>query len=156
MPEEETRTSEEEARTPEDEARRVTLSWKEGMSFEARTGGGAVTTIDGEGRLSPSPVELLLESLGSCAGIDVVEILRKGRHDVEALEVEVEGRRREEPPRRFTDVELCFRIRGEVPRKAAERAVALSLERYCSVHHTLAGDLAVETRVELTAEDGGA
>lgn len=145
----------EEAGTSEQETRRVTLSWKEGMSFEARTDGGAVTTIDGEGRLSPSPVELLLESLGSCAGIDVVEILRKGRHAVEALEVEVEGRRREAPPRRFTDVGLRFRIRGEVPRKAAERAVELSLERYCSVYHTLADDLAVETRLELAGDGEG-
>lgn len=135
------------------ETRRVALSWKEGMQFEARTGRGAVTTVDGEGRLSPSPVELLLESLGACAGIDVVEILRKGRHEVASMEVEVTGRRREEEPRRYTRVELVFRIRGEVPRKAAERAVELSLESYCSVYHTLADDLAADWAVEL--ETGG-
>lgn len=140
---------------PAGETRRVALSWKEGMQFEARTGRGAVTTVDGEGRLSPSPVELLLESLGACAGIDVVEILRKGRHEVESLDVEVAGRRREEAPRRYTRVEMLFRIRGEVPRKAAERAVRLSLDSYCSVYHTLAGDLAVSTAVELDGEAGG-
>lgn len=136
---------------PSEETRRVTLSWKEGMSFEARTAGGSVTTIDGEGQLSPSPVELLLASLGACAGIDIVEILRKGRHPLEGLEVDVAGRRRAEAPRRYTDVELVFRVRGEVPREAAERAVELSLEKYCSVFHTLAGDLAVETTLELEA-----
>lgn len=129
--------------------RRVTLRWSEGMRFEARTGEGAVTSIDGEGTLSPSPVELLLESVGACSAIDVVEILGKGRHPVEALEVEVEGTRREEPPRRFTDLRLLFRIRGDVPRAAAERAVGLSLETYCSVFHTLREDLAVETEIRL-------
>lgn len=134
--------------------RRVRLTWKEGMRFEARTAGGAVTTIDGDGKLSPSPVELLLESLGSCAGIDVAEILRKGRHPLTSLEVVLTGRRREEAPRRYTAVELVFRVRGDVPRKAAERAVELSLEKYCSVFHTLADDLEVTTTLELEAGDG--
>lgn len=131
------------------EGARVTVTWKEAMRFEAETADGAVTSIDGEGGLSPSPVLLLLESLGSCAGIDVVEILRKGRHHVEGLTVELEGRRRSDPPRHFTHVDLRFRIRGDVKRAAAERAVDLSLERYCSVFHTLRKDLAVETEVLL-------
>lgn len=128
---------------------RVSVTWKEGMRFEGRTGEGAVTSIDGEGGLSPSPTLLLLESLGSCAGIDVVEILRKGRHDVEELVVEVGGTRRSETPRHFTRVELRFRVRGDVERPAAERAVDLSLERYCSVMHTLRKDLAVDAEVVL-------
>lgn len=132
-----------------EDVRRVALSWSEGMRFEARTGGGAVTSIDGEGGLSPSPMELLLASVGGCSGIDVVEILRKGRHEVEALEVEVEGTRRSEAPRAYTDLRFLFRIEGEVPRSAAERAVELSLEKYCSVFHTLREDLEVETEVRL-------
>ena len=132
-----------------EDVRRVSLSWSEGTRFEARNGRGAVTSLDGEGTLSPSPMELLLESVGGCSGIDVVEILRKGRHDVEGLEVEVEGRRRSEPPRRYTDLRFVFRIRGEVPRSAAERAVELSLGKYCSVFHTLRGDLEVATEVRL-------
>lgn len=132
-----------------EEVRRVTLSWSEGMRFEARTGSGAVTSIDGEGGLSPSPMELLLASLGGCTGIDVVEILRKGRHDVEGVEVEVEGTRRSEPPRAYTGLRLLFRVRGDVPRRAVERAVDLSLETYCSVFHTLREDLSVEVEVGL-------
>jgi len=127
----------------------VSVTWTEGMRFEGRTAEGAVTTLDGEGGLSPTPTRLLLESLGGCAGIDVVEILRKGRQGVEALTVEVSGVRRSETPRYFIRVALRFRIEGDVDRKAAERAVDLSLERYCSVFHTLRKDLAVETEVEL-------
>lgn len=127
----------------------VTVRWTEGMRFEGRTGEGAVTTLDGEGELSPTPTRLLLESLGGCAGIDVVEILRKGRQELEGLTVEVSGERRSETPRHFTRVALRFRIRGPVDRKAAERAVDLSLERYCSVFHTLRKDLAVDTEVLL-------
>lgn len=134
---------------PDGDTRRVTVTWNEAMRFEARTEEGAVTSVDGKGGLSPSPMLLLLEALGGCMGIDVVEILRKGRHGVGALSVEVEGKRREEPPRRYTEVTLRFRIRGDVDREAAERAVELSRERYCSVLHTLREDLAVETEVSL-------
>jgi putative redox protein len=132
-----------------DEEQQVSVTWTEGMRFEGRTPEGAVTTLDGEGGLSPTPTRLLLESLGGCAGIDVVEILRKGRQGVEGLTVEVSGVRRPETPRHFTRLALRFRIEGDVDRKAAERAVDLSLERYCSVFHTLRKDLAVETEVEL-------
>lgn len=131
--------------------RAVTLTWSEGMRFEARTGRGAVTSIDGEGTLSPSPMELLLESVGGCSGIDVVKILQKGRHPVEGLEVEVEGTRRTEAPRAYTDLRFTFRIEGEVPRAAAERAVDLSMEKYCSVFHTLREDLDVQTEVQMEA-----
>lgn len=132
-----------------EDVRRVTLSWSEGMRFEGRAESGAVTSIDGEGNLSPSPMELLLESVGGCSGIDVVEILRKGRHPPDALEVEVRGTRRSEPPRAYTSLRFVFRIRGDVPRAAAERAVELSLETYCSVFHTLRQDLDVDVEVEL-------
>lgn len=132
-----------------EETSRVTLTWTEAMRFEARTDQGAAISIDGEGRLSPSPMQLLLQSLGGCAGIDVVEILRKGRHRVESLEVEVSGRRRSEAPRRYEAVELVFSVAGDVPRAAAERAVELSLDRYCSVYHSLDGELEVDAEVRL-------
>lgn len=125
------------------------LEWTEGLRFEARTGEGAVTSIDGETSLSPSPMELLLESLAGCAGCDVVEILRKGRQELEGLRVEIRGTRREEAPRRYRSLTLSFRVAGRVERSRAERAVELSLEKYCSVFHTLRDDLEVETEVVL-------
>lgn len=139
----------------EDRVREVTLDWTEGMRFAARTASGAVTSMDGEGRLSPSPVETLLAALGGCMGIDVVEILRKGRAEPEALEVQVRGRRRGEDPRSFERIEVTLRIRGDVPRKKAERAVDLSLETYCSVYHSLDPAIELVSRVELVDVDPG-
>lgn len=139
--------------------RSVTLRWQENLRFEARTEAGAVTTIDGAGDgLSPSPMLLLLESLGGCMAIDVVDILRKGREELRSLEVEVTGVRKEEPPRRYVSLSLSFVARGDgLSRAKVERAVNLSLETYCSVFHTLDPDLreAVEVEIEvLEAEDG--
>lgn len=134
--------------TSEEHVREVTVGWTEGMRFEARTAAGAVAVLDGEGRLSPSPVEMLLASLGGCLGIDVVEILRKGRSEPEALSVELRGERREEAPRSFRRIEVTFRLRGDVPSQKAERAVELSLRKYCSVYHTLDPDVELVTRIE--------
>jgi putative redox protein len=74
---------------------------------------------------------------------DVLDILGKSRVPVEALEVEVEGRRAESPPRRFLSITMSFRIRGPTAadRPKVERAVNLSRETYCSVLHTLQPDL---------------
>lgn len=130
--------------------REVTVSWTEGMRFEARTAGGAAAALDGEGSLNPSPPEMLLAALGGCLGIDVVEILRKGRHEPEALSVEVLGTRREEDPRSFRRLEVTFRVRGEVPVPTVERAVELSLETYCSVYHTLDPRIELVTEVEVS------
>lgn len=139
--------------TSEEHQREVSVSWTEGMRFEARTGQGAVAALDGEGTLSPSPPEMLLAALGGCLGIDVVDILAKGRVEPEALTVELRGTRREEPPRRFHTIEVRFDVRGDVPRAKVERAVALSLETYCSVYHTL--DPEIELRTEVELEDTG-
>lgn len=133
---------------------RVALRWTEGMRFEAETGAGVVSAVDGDGRAGPSPMLVLLEAIGGCSAADVVDILRKGRQPLEGLEVEVGGERRDEPPRRYTRLRLVYRIRGEVDRSKAERAVSLSLEKYCSVFHSLAPDLRKATEVEIEIEPG--
>lgn len=128
----------------------VRLRWEGGLRFEG-TAGSVGTAMDGEGRAGASPVALLAQAIGGCAGADVVEILRKGRQDLQGLAIRVSGTRREEPPRYFTRLEVDFAITGDVDRKAAERAVTLSFEKYCSVFHTLRPDLELDWKVTLGA-----
>ena len=45
---------------------------------------------------------------------------------------------------------LHFRLEGEVPAHAVERAIALSHDKYCSVWHSLRQDIAFETSFEVT------
>ena len=82
-------------------------------------------------------------------GIDVVVILERMRVGLKGLSISVEGERVAEPPRYFNRMRLRFRIRGQVPRDKAERAVKLSFEKYCSVFHTLRNDIDVDTVIEL-------
>ncbi|HXH08041.1 MAG TPA: OsmC family protein [Vicinamibacterales bacterium] len=115
----------------------------------AVTAGAPRFVLDSDGREGPSPMQALAAALAACMAMDVVEILRKGRHDLQALSVHVTGRRAGEPPRRYEAVALHFRIGGPVPPAAAERAVALSREKYCSVLHSLRPDLALTATFEI-------
>lgn len=79
------------------------------------------------------PMETVLMAAAGCSTIDIVMILKKMRQNVTRVEVEVDGTRREEIPRVFTKIHLHYKIYGEAKDKKVEQAVALSLEKYCSV-----------------------
>jgi len=127
----------------------VELEWQEGFRFEFRSAGMA-GLIDGRRAEAPAPTDMLLGALGACAGIDMVDILEKGRQEVRGLRVTVSGTRRPDPPRYFERLHVRFVLQGDVSEAKAQRAAALSFEKYCSVYHTLRKD--VETRWEVVVE----
>ncbi|MGZ3899212.1 MAG: OsmC family protein [Bacteroidia bacterium] len=85
------------------------------------------------------PMQLLLAAVGGCSAIDVIMILKKQKQEIESFDVEVEGEREKtkEEYSLFRDICLHFKIKGKVDRDKAERAIKLSLEKYCSVSKTL-------------------
>lgn len=82
-------------------------------------------------------------------GIDLVQILTKGRHDLRTLRAHLVGDRREEDPKHFTRIRLHFTLTGDVTREAVERAIALSREKYCSVWHSLRRDIDFQVTSEV-------
>jgi putative redox protein len=97
------------------------------------------------------PMQVLLASLGGCSGIDVINILKKSRVDFDAVDVDVEGERKQGvEPSPFTRVKLTFKVTGRnVERSKAEKAVSLSVEKYCSAIASLDPAIQVETAVEI-------
>jgi putative redox protein len=106
--------------------------------------------LDGNARQGPAPMEALLAALAGCMAVDIQAILEKSRVPLEGLQVFVEGERAPDPPQRYTSIRMRFRLEG--PSEADEgkvlRAIHLSEEKYCSVHHTLRPDLEIETVYE--------
>jgi putative redox protein len=127
----------------------IQLVWKGDFRFDGTARGGSITVIDGNSESGTAPVDLMLQSVGACAATDVVDILRKSRQEVQGMAVEVEATRREEPPRYVKRLEFRFRIKGPVDQKKAERAVDLSLEKYCSVFHTFRMDIQLDVEVKI-------
>lgn len=141
----------------------VTIAWRRELDrFEARgTHQGHEIAVNAPHRSGPptgfSASELLLAAAGSCSAWDVVEILRKKRQQVSGVEVEVAGEQGREPPWPFVRVRLLYRISGsDLSHRSAERAVRLSVERYCSVVATIRGVAEVSTEVELREDGSGA
>jgi putative redox protein len=109
--------------------------WKQGMLFEGRSESGHAIAFDAtpEHASGPSPMEAVLAALCGCTSVDVVSILQKKREPITGLTVSATAEQAEAPPRVFTRIHLVYRISGNVTKKAAEDAVTLSKEKYCSV-----------------------
>ena len=129
---------------------RVRTTWAGAQRFDSGRPGGPTARFDGSGETGQSPVDGVLSALASCVSVDVVEILAKRRTPVASLTVDAVGERVTTIPRRLKSVKLEFRITGEgIEREQAERAIDLSLTRYCSVRDSLARDIPVEWSLTL-------
>lgn len=128
--------------------------WKSGLIFEAGVG-DRTHAIDGNSKVAPSPVETLLNSVGTCAASDVIDILAKQRTPVQRLEVNVMATRRADYPRRVMSLEVTFVVDGAgIDADGAERAIALSIEKYCTVAASLAGDIEFTSILVLNGTQG--
>ena len=124
-------------------AKHVTLRWQHGMAFEGGVEGRPPIVIDSEGKTGPGPMDTLLLALAACTASDVVSILEKMRFPVRGMTVDATGERRAEHPKRYTSIALTYRIRAPgAPEERVRHAIDLSLERYCSVTHSLGPDIA--------------
>jgi putative redox protein len=112
----------------------ASAEWKQGLLFEGRTESGHAILFDAtaEHGAGPSPMEAVLAALCGCTSVDVVSILQKKREPLLGLTVSATAEQAQAPPRVFTRIHLVYRIKGKVAKKAAEDAVALSKEKYCS------------------------
>lgn len=127
----------------------ATAKWTEQMRFEGTGNSGFSVTMDGDSKVANSPMELVLIALCGCTASDVVNILQKKREPLAGLEVSVEAEKAPDPPRVYTAIKLLYRVHGNVSRKAAEDAVRLSEEKYCSVSAMLSKTARITYRIEL-------
>lgn len=97
----------------------------------------ASPSIGGTGK-GMRPMQLLLASLAGCSTIDVISILKKQRQSIQNIKARVEGVRDDKAvPSPFQKINLHFILNGDIELMKAEKAVALSVEKYCSVAATL-------------------
>jgi putative redox protein len=121
---------------------RLELEWIEELRFSGRADTVALV-LDSDGRAGPSPMQVLGFGLAACMAMDVVHVLEKSRVPARALTARLTGQRAEEPPRRFTGIDLHFEIATDASEEQVERAVALSRDKYCSVWNSMRQDIAL-------------
>lgn len=116
---------------------KITLETSDSLQhYVAKNEAGHTVNLSGDGTAA-GPMQTVLMAVAGCSTIDIVMILEKMRQDVKNIKVEVDGTRRDEIPRVYTKIHMHYKIYGKVKEKKAEQAVALSLEKYCSVSKML-------------------
>lgn len=122
--------------------RQVKTEWIGNLSFESQVDGRKITIdahpeFGGEDR-GPSPEALLLTSLTSCTGMDIVSLLQKMRVNVENFRISATGVLTNTHPKHYGAIHLVFEFGGiHLRREKINEAVNLSLERYCGISHML-------------------
>ena len=116
---------------------RLRYAGDEAFVGESPSGHAIVTSFSHEHVTAPTPMELLLISLGGCTGSDVVGILEKKRQRVTGYEIEV-----------------VHRLRGKaLDAKAVAHAIELSESKYCSVSAMLGAAATIRMRYEIEEGD---
>ena len=113
------------------------LTYEGKYNFNAENDRKHVTTysskgMEGGSEIAATPMEIMLQSVAACSGIDVVSILEKKRKSISELEIIIEGERRDEHPRIFTKAHLHYKLKSDnAELKDLERCIELSQDNYC-------------------------
>jgi len=127
--------------------------------FEATNGRGHTVRIEGSRDIggtdaAPSPTEYLIMSQAGCTAIDVVELLKKMRQPLNHIEIETEGHR--DPnriPKVFTGIHLHYKLYGNILPEKAEKAITMSIEKYCTVSKMIDHVAKITHSFEVIRED---
>jgi len=118
---------------------KVTTHWKGKMLFESDNPSGHKVLMDtspenGGNNDGLGPKAMMLSSLAGCSGLDVVSILNKMKVFVDDFKMDVAGELTDQHPKYYHTVTLDYHFYGtELDEKKIQKAVDLSVEKYCGV-----------------------
>lgn len=120
-------------------ADKITTHWQGGLTFESDNPSGKFvkmdTNIEGQDeRFGLSPKALMLSSLAGCSALDVISTLDKMKVKIDDFKIDVSGELTDEHPRYYHSVTVDYHFYGsDLNQIKCERAVELSVEKYCGV-----------------------
>ena len=125
----------------------------QGLAFRAIGGSGYQLRFDSPADpQGSSPMELVALASAACTASDVISILQKKQQQMVEFEVNVIGMRAADHPKVFTEIDLEYVVAGhDVDPKAVERAIELSLTKYCSVNKMLENTVKINHRYRVVA-----
>lgn len=113
------------------------------IHFEIENSDGNLVAVDGPEHMGGEgkgmrPMELLLGAIATCGVFDVVEILKKQRQDLKDISMKVKGEREDNKDvKPYKSIHMHFILKGIIDEKKADRAIDLSVNKYCSVAKSL-------------------
>jgi putative redox protein len=140
-------------------AKKAIVKQVNGVTFIGKSDSNHWITMDGTEKFGGSdagtrPKELLMIALGGCAGSDITSILTKKKIKVDGFEMNITAESAEEHPQVFTKMHIEFVFTGKnIPIKDVERAIELSLTKYCSVTAMLKKAMPIEHSYRIVESD---
>ena len=138
---------------------KIKLQSIDGMHMRAVNENGNTIEMDGSADIggknkAMTPMQVLLSSLGGCSSIDVLMILNKQKAVFTQFEIELLGNREQvNDAKIFRQITMHFIIGCNLSRTRVERAINLSLEKYCSVAKTLEPTASIDWKLTLNGEE---
>lgn len=120
-------------------ADKIVTHWQGGLTFESDNPSGKSvimdTNIEGQDeRFGLSPKAMMLSSLAGCSALDVISTLDKMKEEIDDFKIEVSGELTDEHPKYYHSVVVDYHFYGsDLNKKKCERAVNLSVDKYCGV-----------------------
>ena len=137
----------------------ITATWTDGLHFDVLQQGTIIeldSVSDGTPR-GVSPKQLLLTALAGCTGMDVASLLPKLRVPFTSFGLRVDGTLTEEHPKIYKTITVVYDVgTTEAYRPLVEKAVHMSVEKYCGVSAMLGASAEITHTIELSGTDGTA
>ncbi len=112
--------------------------WRENNIFDTDIDGHTVTidipSAENKMGVAPTPKKLLLVSAAGCTGLDVIEMIRKMKIELNGFDISIDAEMTEDHPKQYTSLKLIYKFEGvNLPKEKIERACQLSFDKYCGV-----------------------
>ena len=131
----------------------IETNWVGNMLFKVEEPGGTIN-IDSDPQFGGQnkgvlPKPLMLSALAGCTGMDVISLLKKMHAEVADFKIEIKGRLTEEHPKYYDKVTVIYKFYGsEFKKDKIEKAINLSVERYCGVMEMFRQFAKVSTNIQ--------
>lgn len=133
----------------------VTTEWKRDMVFESDNPSTKTLFMDsgeefGGTNSGLRPKALMLSALAGCSGLDVVSLLKKMKVEINDFKIITTGQLTDEHPKYYHSVTVDYHFYGkDLNEKKINKAVNLSIERYCGVFEMFKHFAKMKTEIHL-------
>ena len=122
--------------------------------FELENENGTICKIDsskdiGGKERGLTPMELLAGALASCISIDILMILNKQSIELDNYTVSVDAKKKNSVPSPFEEIHLVFTMNKEIDLNKVQRAIQLSIDKYCSVKESLNPEIIITSEINV-------
>ena len=125
----------------------------DGLKFLGVTENGRTIVLQSRtepDRMAPTPMQVILVTLGACTAMDVKAILDRLGQRVERMELRLSATRAKDHPKVFKRIVITYSVWGDVEEEKLKEAIRLSQNKFCPVSAQMkASGVEIVTRWEI-------